>query len=267
VGCFSYKHPSFTRVTSPNKKNTKNHHAGLNKAIEEREKQAKESNYLQATKKAAAVAETILCKCQTQALYTHIKQVFKPGTGGGLQQVDIPAVNPDGKAMKDGEGNEIREVLLEVDDIHKAIIECIRKHFHQAVDMPFGGSKEDSVLYDLVGYSGMSKAAKEIVEGTFLEKHRDLDIQPETEQLINELAMPVEIKALGNKIECEITQDNFCSGFKAWKESTSTSPSGCHLGHYKAIIKDPEMKKEEPTECNCDIDFVTTFTKAINIPL
>ncbi len=124
------------------------------------------------------------------------------------------------------------------------------------------------MLYDLVGYTGMSQAAKDIMEGTFLEKHGDLDILPETEQLIKELAMPEEIKVLGNKVECKITEDNFRGGFKAWKESTSMSPSSCHLGHYKAIINDPEMKKKEPTECNHDIDFVATFTsKALNIPL
>jgi hypothetical protein len=42
------------------------------------------------------------------------------------------------------------------------------------------------VLYDLIGYTGMSKAAKEVVDWTFLEKYSaDLgDILPEMEQVI-----------------------------------------------------------------------------------
>ena len=91
--------------------------------------------------------------------------------------------------------HETQEVLLDANDIHKAILEWNKKHFHQATDTPFGGSPNDSMLFDLVRYSGMNAAAKEIVEGTFLETHSDnLEILPGTEQLIKELAMSEEIK-------------------------------------------------------------------------
>jgi hypothetical protein len=52
------------------------------------------------------------------------------------------------------------------------------------------------------------------------------DILPEMEQVIQELSMPEKIKVLGKKIETEISEEDFMSGFKGWKESTSTSPSG-----------------------------------------
>jgi hypothetical protein len=58
--------------------------------------------------------------------------------------------------------------------------------------------------------------------------------------------MPEEIKVLGKQIETEISEADFISGFKDWKESTSTSPSGRHLGHYKAIVNDPDLKKQDP---------------------
>ena len=163
--------------------------------------------------------------------------------------------------MKDGNGNEIREVLLDADDIHNAILEWNKQHFHQATDTPFGGSPNDSMLFDLVGYSGMNAAAKEIVEGTFLATYGDnLELLPETEQLIKELAMPEEIKVLGKKISYEVT------GFKGWKECTSTSPSGPHLGHYKAMINDPDRKKK-PELCDHMMDFVELMVNSINIPL
>ena len=34
----------------------------------------------------------------------------------------------------------------------------------------------------------------------------------------------------------EITHDEWKNKFKHWKESTSTSPSGVHLGHYKTLF-------------------------------
>jgi hypothetical protein len=60
--------------------------------------------------------------------------------------------------------------------------------------------------------------------------------------------MPEEIPGLGKKIDCEITEEDFISGFKAWKESTSTSPSGRHLGHTTRLfltltVYDPDLKK------------------------
>jgi hypothetical protein len=134
--------------------------------------------------------------------------------------------------LRNVDGEEIREVLLEVDDIHKALLEQNQKHFHQADETPFAGGAENSVLYDLIGYTSMSKAAREVVDGSFLDKYGNKlgHILPETEQVIKELAMPEEIRVLGKKIECEISEEDFISRIKCWKESTSTSPSGQHLG-------------------------------------
>jgi hypothetical protein len=142
---------------------------------------------------------------------------------------------------------ESREVLLEVNEIHKAILEWNQHHFHQADDTPFAGGAEDTILYNLIGYTGMSKAAKDIVDGTFMGKYGDkCDILLETEQIIRELVLPEEIKVLGKKIDSKISEEDFIDGFKGWKESTSTSPSGHHLGHYKTIVTDPDLQQQMP---------------------
>jgi hypothetical protein len=106
------------------------------------------------------------------------------------------------------------------------------------------------VLYDLIRYTGISQAAKDVVKGTFFKKHGDelKDILPETEQLIKKLSMEEEIKFLGKKIDYEITEETFISGFKKWKESTLMSSSGCQLGHYKAIVTDLDIKLKEPEQ-------------------
>jgi hypothetical protein len=108
------------------------------------------------------------------------------------------------------------------------------------------------------------------MEGTFLETYGNLkNLLPEMVQLISEMAMPEEIQKLG-QIQKEITTDDFYSGFKSWKESTSMSPSGRHLGHYKAIIDDPEikkMKKNPEYVSHCKLAFLELFTKLVNIPV
>ena len=47
-----------------------------------------------------------------------------------------------------------------------------------------------------------------------------------------------------------ITDKEFVGKFKVWRESTSTSPSGRHLGHYKALVSviDKSIKEEEERE-------------------
>jgi len=92
-----------------------------------------------------------------------------------------------------------------------------------------------------VGFSGLTEGATAIVEGEFMAKYGDLDLLPETKQLIAEMAMPEVFKSdPKNRVSVKIEHQDFVDGFKKWKERTSTSPSGRHLGHYKAIIKDTE---------------------------
>lgn len=171
----------------------------LKQALERHEATVRDSDDPKATKKAAAAVESIIRQNRTLESYARIKRVTKPGSGSGLQRVDVPKHEADGRIVQDEDGKEVREVLLEVADIHKAILARNKQHFHQANATPFGGGAENTVLYDLLGYTGMSQAARHVVEGTFMERYRDQlsDILPETEQVIKELSMPEEIKILG----------------------------------------------------------------------
>jgi hypothetical protein len=77
------------------------------------------------------------------------------------------------------------------------------------------------ILYDLIGYTGMSKTAKEVINGTFLEKYGDDlgDILPKMEQVIQELSMLEEIKVLEKKIKTEILEVDLFQGSKAGKKA------------------------------------------------
>jgi len=151
----------------------------------------------------------------------------------------------------------MREILLEADDIHKALLKRNKNHFWKAADTPFGSGE----LYDLVGFTGLNKAADAIVDGTFMEEYgADMNLLPEMEQLIAQLAMPKMIKNLEEDIPSKVREGDYIDGFKKWTESTSTSPSGHHLGHYKAIVNDP-------LKATRDLNFVDLYVKAINLPL
>jgi hypothetical protein len=241
-------------------------------ALEEKEKEIKDADDPKKAKKAPAAIKSLIQKHCTEESSKRIKQVVCPNSSGGLQRVDVPKKDAEGNAIRDEAGKEVCEVLLEVDAIHKAILERNKKHFHQADETPFTGGAENTVLYDLIGYTGMSQAAKDVVDGTFLVKYGDKlgNILPETEQVICKLSIPEEIKVLGKKIDTEISKEDFISGFKGWKESTSTSPSGQHLGHYKAIVNDPDLKKQDPEKSHLQewsTNFVSCLVKLLNIPI
>ena len=107
-----------------------------------------------------------------------------------------------------------------------------------------------------------------MADGTFLDTHgKNLNILPEMEHIIiKELAMPEEIRALSEKISYEVMEEDFISSFKGWKECTSTSPLGHHLGHYKAMINNPD-RKQEPEQHKQEIDMVALMVNMINILL
>jgi hypothetical protein len=138
--------------------------------------------------------------------------VTKPGTGSRLQQVDVPKQDEDGNVVQDQEGNEVREVLLEVEDNIKAILEWNKSHFHQADETPFAGGAKNTILDNLIGYTGMSQAAKDVVEGTFFEKHDDKlkNILPETKQLIKKCQCQKKSKYLVKRLTV-----------KYWKKTSS----------------------------------------------
>ncbi len=83
----------------------------------------RESDNPKSAKKGAAAVESLIRKHRTFESYAKIKRVTKPGTGGGLQHVDVPKRDKNGNVICDLDGNEGREVLLEVEDIHKVILE------------------------------------------------------------------------------------------------------------------------------------------------
>ena len=76
---------------------------------------------------------------------------------------------------------------------------------------------------------------------------KDLEDIPliETRELLlatmSPLAHPTPTHPKEHLINIDITKKDFHQMFCKWKESTTTSPSGRHLGHYKAILETPEL--------------------------
>ena len=60
-------------------------------------------------------------------------------------------------------------------------------------------------------------------------------------------------KFSNSQISTNILPEDFIKCYKHWKETTASSPSGRHIGHYKALINKP--------------DIVAYFCKMLRLPL
>jgi hypothetical protein len=116
--------------------------------------------------------------------------------------------------------------------------------------------------------SGLSEAGNKILQGTLFENYDD-EIFPELKTFISQLAIPAQLQTIP-QISAEITVEDYSKGIKKWRESTSTSPSGRHLGIYKALLP-----LESITKDMCEMLNVVTraglapkrWTKAISVLL
>ena len=154
-------------------------------------------------------------------LFKKLKAVRKSDTRKGVTRIEIP-VHPstDPKTC-----TEWRQIDVPT-DILRHLQTRNRAHFGQAHGSPFTASP----LIDHLGFRGDGEAADEILNGTYdttgLDDHVVL--------LIQHLQQSAAMDALDTRPT--ISEQEYVGKLRAWRESTSTSPSGMHLGHYKALI-------------------------------
>ena len=67
------------------------------------------------------------------------------------------------------------------------------------------------------------------------------------------------------EIELKITREELRKGVKLWIESTTTSPSGSHLGHYKVLVQDEDMADFLITQMELPLQYGFAPTRWANV--
>jgi Reverse transcriptase (RNA-dependent DNA polymerase) len=169
-----------------------------------------------------------------------IKRVFKEGNGKGITSLEIPS--------EDGEGYETITNPREIE--YHLLIRNIM-HFGQADDTPFGISP----LKDILEYEGTNIMSQQLINNRTIPD--ELNNQPEyVKQLLEKLSDGNNLPTIDKDIKFE----EFCSGLLKWKERTTTSPSGRHLGHYKVLLKIPIYDEVDNT-CNISMKILDVYYK------
>jgi hypothetical protein len=112
------------------------------------------------------------------------------------------------------------------DEVVKHLLTRNQRHFGQAAGTPF---TVHPLKTDL-GFDGQGSAAEEILYMNYRYKGSD----PNVKTLMRCIKQIASVQAL--PLEPTITEKEFFGKFKILRESTTTSPSGMHLGHYKALL-------------------------------
>ena len=110
----------------------------------------------------------------------------------------------------------------DIDQLNSLLTKQNKSHFAQAQGTPF----TTPPLIDELTHSGVSPTGDEILQGTY----RNPSLSPSTQLLIEHMKQ----RCL-DLADQRITVEDLRGVFKTWRESTSTSPSGRHLGHMKTL--------------------------------
>ena len=159
-------------------------------------------------------------------MFRKLNVLRKKNRQGGLSRLQVP-VNPDVSPKTCTEWKSV-ELPKEINDY---ILARNRTHFGQAHGTPW----TIPPLSEAIDFDAASATADLILEGDYT--------NPELDDLTSLMIKHMKRKANLDSIAGEITRQEFEGKIKAWKESTSTSPSGVHLGHLKAYFADHNLKQ------------------------
>jgi hypothetical protein len=189
--------------------------------------------YAQQNNTSATAALNELIKRETsKTMYDNISGFYKDQDRSGIKRILIP-VNAPQKDPKD----LIYDEVTEPTEVQNRILQHNKEHFQQANGTPFA----EPTLINIFGPTGTNQAAEDLYNG----------IIPELPDTLSDEVKAI-IRRLGTyrlpEFECTIDEDAANGIFRTWRESTATSPSGRHLGHYKATLApNGQPPKQETT--------------------
>jgi len=162
---------------------------------------------------------------------------------GGLQSLMLPkdTTSPTGFPedihgyLATTKAEEVRwETVLDRTAIEQHLLTYNKTSFRAASTSPCG----HGILLDSITFTTVSPAGREFMQGLLPpEWHSSNELLRE---FLTSFFAP-KIVTDNEPISTEVSREDVLRGFGGWRESTSTSPSGRHLGHYKALLKDDTL--------------------------
>ena len=195
-------------------------------------------------KERAAMLNRIIRAEALHSSFLKLQRALNKQSSASIDTVQIQ--QPDGSVTSTSEASKMVPLIID----HN------RAHFSQAEGTPFTvGSLRT------IEHTACCHRANSILAGTFVAD----DISEMHGNFINHLANPQATEKVPY-VECALSVDDVKAGYAAWRESTSTSPYGDHLGIYKVLLKKMDnMAVSDSTASEIQQDAWTITTCIINM--
>ena len=144
---------------------------------------------------------------------------IKPKPSGGISLVKVPTDLPN----KPKEAKDWRTVT-EPDEIEQLIMERQKVHFGQATPTPFANEPLKSTF----NWTGTSPEVQVVLKGDYVPSNT---VDSQSNRILQSCTRKMP------PVSSSIPLDAMKNKYRSWKETTSTSPSGHHLGHKHALLK------------------------------
>jgi hypothetical protein len=154
-----------------------------------------------------------------QQSYKRLQNILKPKERSGLSYVLVPENFQPDQYPYDPKDVQKWTMIHEPDSVKIYIMSRNINHFGQAHGSPFTQPPLNSISW----------AADDKIAETLLQGEIPNDIITDDAYVHDLLRELTKSKHLP-EIDTYMSTEDVARGFKRWKESTSTSPSGCHLG-------------------------------------
>jgi hypothetical protein len=222
-------------------------------------------------RKAAIVRKTIDGET-IRNKFSDIRRTVKPAVVSSLSKILVPAGSStsdhddaDSHAYQLLQNRDPSEILWETvidrDQMEKHLLKYNRESFRAASESPLG----NGLLYDAITFSGLSLSSDRILEGMSPCEWSNDD--PALREFLASFTIPSSVRDKGY-ITTDISPDDVLRGFNSWREATSTSPSGRHLGLYKSEIQHPFLLDCFVKFMNISIGsgiFILRWSQAVNV--
>ena len=198
----------------------------------------------ESNRKAKIVKRTMRTE-RIRSMFRNIRTTIKnvlPGQQTGINQIKVPKIphqleqpNPDEfqEYIASTPTNDIVwDTILDQATIENYLLRYNRQSFRAAAASPCG----HGIIYNAISFTSLTPTAAEFLKGVIPEDWYGNDTL--LKAFMMEFMIPHHIRERP-PIKSTLSTEDIVKGISKWKESTATSPSGRHLGHYKALIKDP----------------------------
>lgn len=180
-------------------------------------------------------------------VYAKLRSLRMVNERTGVSRIEIP-LHPDQDPKTCSEWQQI--------DVPTEVLEQLRrrnqKHFGQAAGTPFTVPP----LSHQLGYRGDGESADQLLKGNY---QYPAGLDDNVRKFLYHLKITDDLAQM--QVFPTIDKKDYVAKIKVWRESTVTSPSRMHLGHYKAMISKhlyshiPEVESDEHKALREELDF------------